>query len=73
MKFGATVTVVDIETDQEKTYQLVGEVESDIKNGFLSVSSPLARALIGKSVGDEVDFNAPGGHRAYEVLKVKFG
>ena len=73
VKFGATVTVVDIETDEEKTYQIVGEVESDIKNGFLSVSSPLARALIGKSVGDEVDFNAPGGQRAYEVLKIKFG
>ena len=73
VKFGATVTVVDIETDEEKTYQIVGEVESDIKAGRLSVSSPLARALIGKSEGDEIDFAAPGGQRAYEVLEVKFG
>ena len=73
VKFGATVTVVDIETDQEKTYQIVGEVEANIKEGRLSVSSPLARALIGKSAGDEIDFNAPGGQRAYEILEIKFG
>ena len=72
VKFGATVTVVDIETDEERTYQIVGEVEADIKAGFLSINSPLARALIGKSEGDEVDFAAPGGQRAYEVVKVKF-
>ena len=72
IKFGATVTLVDIETEEEKTYQIVGEVESDVQKGRLSVISPLARALIGKTPGDEVDFNAPGGHRAYEVLKVKF-
>jgi transcription elongation factor GreA len=72
VKFGATVTVVDIETDAEKTYQIVGEVESDIKEGRLSVNSPLARALIGKSEGDEVDFAAPGGQRAYEILEVKY-
>ncbi len=70
--FGATVTLVDIETDEEKTYQIVGEVESDIANGLLSISSPLARALIGKSEGDEVDFAAPGGQRAYEILEVKY-
>ena len=69
---GATVTMVDIETDEERTYQIVGEVEADIKSGFLSINSPLARALIGKSEGEEVDFAAPGGHRAYEILKVKF-
>ena len=72
IKFGATVTVVDIETDEEHTYQIVGDVESDIKAGRLSISSPLARALIGKSEGDEVDFNAPGGQRAYEILEVQF-
>ena len=72
IKFGATVIVVDIENDDEHTYQIVGEVESDIKEGRLSIISPLARALIGKSEGDEVDFNAPGGQRAYEVLDVKF-
>ena len=72
VKFGATVTVVDIETDDEHTYQIVGEVESDIKEGRLSVNAPLARALIGKTEGDEIDFNAPGGRRAYEVLTVKY-
>lgn len=72
VKFGATVTLVDIETDEEKTYQIVGEVESDIKQGRLSISAPLARALIGKTEGDEIDFNAPGGQRAYEVLSVKY-
>ncbi|MDX1580056.1 MAG: transcription elongation factor GreA [Alphaproteobacteria bacterium] len=72
VKFGATVTLVDIETDQEKTYQIVGEVESDIKQGKLSINSPLARALIGKAEGDEVEVSAPGGQRAYEILEVKF-
>ena len=72
VKFGATVSVVDIESDEEHTYQIVGDVESDIKAGRLSISSPLARALIGKSEGDEVDFSAPGGQRAYEILEVKF-
>jgi transcription elongation factor GreA len=72
IKFGATVTVIDIESDSQRTYQIVGEVESDIKEGRLSVVSPLARALIGKSEGDEIDFNAPGGQRAYEILDVKF-
>jgi transcription elongation factor GreA len=72
IKFGATVTLVDIETDEERTYQIVGEVESDIKEGRLSIISPLARALIGKSEGDDVDFAAPGGQRAYEILSVKY-
>lgn len=72
VKFGAKVKLVDIETDKETTYQIVGEVEADIKKGRLSVSSPLARALIGKSEGDEVDVLTPGGHRGYEILKVKF-
>ncbi len=72
VKFGAKVKLMDIETDKETTYQIVGEVEADIKKGRLSVSSPLARALIGKSEGDEVDVLTPGGHRGYEILKVKF-
>jgi transcription elongation factor GreA len=72
VKFGATVTVIDIETDEEKIYQIVGEVEADIKSGLLSINSPLARALIGKAEGDEVDFAAPGGQRAYEIVKVRF-
>ncbi len=72
IKFGATIKVIDIESDEERIYQIVGEVESDIKAGLLSVKSPLARALIGKSVGDEIDFSAPGGQRAYEVLELKY-
>jgi transcription elongation factor GreA len=72
VKFGATVTLLDIETEDERKYQIVGEVEADIKSGLLSINSPLARALIGKTEGDEVDFAAPGGQRAYEVLKVEF-
>lgn len=72
IKFGATVTLVDIDTDEERTYQIVGEVESDIKEGRLSIISPLARALIGKSEGDDVDFAAPGGQRAYEILSVDY-
>ena len=72
VKFGAMVKLIDIETDEEQTYQIVGEVESDIKAGMLSVKSPLARALIGKTKGDEVDVNTPGGHRGYEILKVQF-
>ena len=72
VKFGAMVKLIDIETDKEQTYQIVGEVESDIKAGMLSVKSPLARALIGKTKGDEVDVNTPGGHRGYEILKVQF-
>jgi transcription elongation factor GreA len=72
VKFGATVTVVDVEADDERTYQIVGEVESNVKEGRLSIISPLARAMIGKTEGDDVDFNAPGGQRSYEILKVEF-
>lgn len=72
VKFGATVTVVDEDTDEEKTYQIVGEVEADIKSGLLNIKSPLARALIGKEEGDSVDVMTPGGGRSYEVLKVAF-
>ena len=72
VKFGATVTIVDEDTDEKLTYQLVGEAESDVKAGRLAISSPLARALIGKSVGDSVDVMTPKGDKMYEVLKVKF-
>jgi transcription elongation factor GreA len=72
VKFGATVTIVDVDTDEELTYQLVGEAESDVKAGRLAINSPLARALIGKSVGDSVDVMTPNGDKMYEILKVKF-
>jgi len=70
--FGATVTFVDDETDEESTYQLVGDEESDIKKGFLSISSPLARALIGKKKGDGIEVYTPKGAKTYEVLKVVY-
>ena len=70
--FGATVRLVDEDTDEKKTYQIVGEVEADVSQGKISITSPIARALIGKSVGDSVEVAAPGGARAYEILKVSF-
>ncbi|MEM6848947.1 MAG: transcription elongation factor GreA [Pseudomonadota bacterium] len=73
IKFGATVTLVDEDTEQEKRYQIVGDVESDVKLGRVSISSPIARALIGKSVGDSVEVAAPGGARGYEITGVQFG
>jgi len=72
IKFGATVTLVDEDSEEEKTYQIVGEVEADIKAGLLNIKSPLARALIGKEEGDTVEVSTPGGGRSYEVLKVVF-
>lgn len=72
IKFGATVTLVDEDTDEEKVYQIVGEPEADIEAGKLNVKSPLARALIGKEEGDSVDVKTPGGEKSYEVLKVEF-
>ena len=72
VKFGATVTLIDDETEEEVTYQIVGDEESDIKGGFLSISSPLARALIGKEKGESVEVNTPKGAKSYEVLKVTF-
>jgi transcription elongation factor GreA len=72
VKFGATVTLVDEDTDDEVTYQLVGEFEADIAAGLLSITSPLARALIGKQVGDNIEVTTPGGSKAYEILKVEF-
>lgn len=72
IKFGATVKLVDEDTDEERTYQIVGEVEANIEAGKLNIRSPLARALIGKSVGDTVEVMTPGGGRCYEVLQVNY-
>ena len=72
IKFGATVTLVDEDTDEKRTYQIVGEQEADIENGLLNIRSPLARALIGKNEGDSIDVKTPGGQRSYEVLRVQF-
>jgi len=72
VKFGATVTVVDEDDDSEMKFQIVGEDEADIKEKRLSVNSPLARALIGKQVGDEVEVATPSGGKFYELLKVQY-
>jgi transcription elongation factor GreA len=72
VKFGATVTLVDEDSDEKRKYQIVGDVESDAKRGRISLSSPIARALIGKGKGDTVEVTTPGGTRSYEVLKVEF-
>ncbi len=72
VKFGATVTLADEDTDQEITYQIVGSEESDIRNGFLSITSPLARALIGKAIGDNVEVPTPGGSKMYEIVTLAF-
>ncbi|AAM41133.1 transcription elongation factor GreA [Xanthomonas campestris pv. campestris] len=70
--FGATVTLADTETDEEKRYQIVGDLEADIKLGLIAISSPLARALIGKLEGDSVTIDAPAGQREYEVVSVAY-
>ncbi|MCW1931888.1 transcription elongation factor GreA [Pararhodobacter zhoushanensis] len=72
IKFGATVKIVDEDTDEERTYQIVGESEADIENNLLNIKSPLARALIGKEPGDSVEVRTPGGERSYEVISVDF-
>lgn len=72
VKFGATVTVVNEDTDEESTYQIVGEDEANSEAGKISIKAPLARALISKEVGDVVEFNAPGGAKAYEILEVAY-
>ncbi|MDJ0614751.1 MAG: transcription elongation factor GreA [Rhizobiaceae bacterium] len=72
VKFGATVELADEDTDEESKYQIVGDQEADVKAGKISISSPIARALIGKSEGDSVEVAAPGGSRSYEILSVKF-
>ena len=72
IKFGATVTIVDEDSDEEKTYQIVGETEADIEAGKLNIRSPLARALIGKDEGDSVEVKTPGGNRSYEILSIRY-
>jgi transcription elongation factor GreA len=72
IKFGATVTLVDEDTDEEKTWQIVGEHEASIENGLLNIKSPIARALIGKEEGDSVEVRTPGGEKSYEVLKIVY-
>jgi transcription elongation factor GreA len=72
IKFGATVTLVDEDDDSEKVYQIVGENEADVRSGKVSITSPTARALIGKKPGDSVEVNTPGGGKSYEVVKVAF-
>ncbi len=72
VRFGATVLLADEDTDEETTYQIVGSHESDIDSGRLSVTSPLARALIGKSLGDSVEVNTPRGSKFYEIVKVGY-
>ncbi|MEN6543041.1 transcription elongation factor GreA [Parvibaculum sp.] len=72
VKFGATVTLIDEDTEDEVKYQIVGEIEADVKKGRVSITSPIARALISKSVGDSVEVNTPGGGKSYEILKIEF-
>lgn len=72
IKFGATVTLIDEDTEEEKKYQIVGEMEADVKSGRVSITSPIARALIGKTEGDTVEVMTPGGGKSYEVLSVAF-
>ncbi len=72
VKFGATVHLVDEDTDAEVSYQIVGDFEADLEQGKISISSPIARALISKETGDSVEVNTPGGGKSYEILGVKF-
>ncbi|MCV2883039.1 transcription elongation factor GreA [Actibacterium sp. XHP0104] len=72
IKFGATVDLVDEDTDEEKTFQIVGEAEADIEKGLLNIRSPLARALIGKDEGDSVEVKTPGGEKCYEILSIRY-
>ena len=70
--FGATVTLADVETDEEKRYQIVGDLEADIKLGLIAISSPVARAMIGKHEGDAIAIDAPAGQREYEIVSVEY-
>ena len=72
IKFGATVTLIDEDTEEQRIFQIVGEQEADIEHGLLNIRSPLARALIGKDEGDSIDVKTPGGQRSYEILRVQF-
>ncbi len=73
VKFGAIVTLMDEDTEEEKSYQIVGEIESDVRAGRISISSPVARALIGKRVGESVEVSTPRGARSYEIIEVRYG
>jgi transcription elongation factor GreA len=72
VKFGATVTVLDEDTEEEATYKVVGEDEADVKDGKISITSPIARSMINKEVGDVVEVNAPGGIKSYEIMSVEW-
>ena len=72
IKFGATVKLIDDDTEEEKVYQIVGDSEADVKGGKVSISSPIARALIGKKTGDSIEVNTPGGGKSYEILEVAY-
>ena len=72
IKFGATVELIDEETEERKVYQIVGEYEADIENNLLNLRSPLAKALIAKEEGDSVEVNTPGGRRSFEIIKIKY-
>lgn len=72
VKFGATVDLIDEDTEEERTFQIVGEAEADIERGLLNMRSPLARALIGKDEGDSVDVTTPGGIRSYEIVAIRY-
>lgn len=72
VRFGATVTVIDEDTEKEHTYQIVGEYEADLANGRLSFKAPLAKAIIGKEVGESIVFQSPNGEKYYEILKVEY-
>lgn len=73
VKFGATVSIVNEDTDEESTYQIVGEDEANVRDGKISITSPIARAMISKEVGDTFEVIAPGGSKGYEILAVKYG
>ncbi|MFC0282013.1 transcription elongation factor GreA [Falsigemmobacter intermedius] len=72
IKFGAKIVIVDEDTDEERSYQIVGEAEADLERGLLNIKSPLARALIGKDEGDSVEVRTPGGQRNYEVISIRY-
>ena len=72
IKFGATVTLIDEDTEKKSVFQIVGETEADVKSGKVSITSPTARALIGKKAGDSVEVNTPGGGKSYEIVKVAY-
>jgi transcription elongation factor GreA len=72
VKFGATVTLIDEDTEQEKVFQIVGDTEADVRSGRVSISSPIGRALIGKRAGDSVEVNTPGGGKSYEIVQVVY-